>query len=50
MVLMSDKNMDDLLAQLKEFEPKQSRKSNVEQSQSRPAKPPQSSKPKASIE
>ncbi len=53
MVLMSDKNMDDLLAQLEEeFEPKQqSRRSNHGQSQSRPAKqPPQSSKPKASMD
>ncbi len=53
MVLMSDKNMDDLLAQLEEeFEPKQqSRRSNVEQSQSRQAKqPPQSSKSNASMD
>lgn len=52
MVLMSDKNMDDLLAQLEEeFEPKQqSRRSNVEQSQSRPAKPSQSSKPNVSMD
>ena len=52
MVLMSEKNMDDLLAQLEEeFEPKQSRRSNVEQSQSRPAKqPPQSSKPNVSMD